>query len=114
MENSYLTGYSFCMNPYLGHDTWGGAVGLGALGGAFFAGFAIFIIIAVIWELAWKGLALWHAAKNGQVWWFVALLLIHTLGILEIVYLFGFRTDRATNPLFGNKQGPSMPSSPTA
>jgi len=104
------------MNPYLGHDAWGGAVGLGALGGAFFAGVAILVIVAVVWELGWKGLALWHAAKNGQLWWFVALLLIHTLGILDITYLFGFRADRKTNPLFKSAvppQTPSMPSSGT-
>ena len=48
------------------------------------------LALAALWTLVWKGLALWHAARNGQPWWFVALLLINTLGILEIVYLFGF------------------------
>jgi hypothetical protein len=36
----------------------------------------------------WKGLALWHAARRGEHWWFVAILLINTIGILEIIYLF--------------------------
>ncbi|MBY0473183.1 DUF5652 family protein [Patescibacteria group bacterium] len=46
--------------------------------------------LAALWSLVWKGLALWHSARNAQPWWFVAILLINTFGILEIVYLFGF------------------------
>jgi len=42
-----------------------------------------------IWSLAWKGLALWHAAHRKEKWWFIALLLLETVGILEIIYLFG-------------------------
>ena len=41
----------------------------------------------IIWSLAWTGLALWHAAKREQTGWFIFFLLIHTAGILEIVYL---------------------------
>lgn len=44
----------------------------------------------VLWSLFWKGLALWHSAQRGSTWWFVALLVINTAGILEIVYLFAF------------------------
>ncbi|MFA6521625.1 MAG: DUF5652 family protein [Candidatus Gracilibacteria bacterium] len=50
--------------------------------------FLPFIILLVIWTLFWKGLALWHAGRRGQPWWFVVLLVLNTLGILEIVYLF--------------------------
>lgn len=45
-------------------------------------------IVLVVWSLIWKGLALWHASRKGQPWWFVALLVINTFGLLEIVYLF--------------------------
>ena len=45
-------------------------------------------MIAAVWSLVWKGLALWHAARHGDRWWFLAILLINTMGILEIVYLF--------------------------
>jgi len=55
-----------------------------------FAAFLPLIILAVIWTIL-KGYALWHAARNGQKGWFVALLVINTLGILEIVYLIWFR-----------------------
>ncbi len=44
----------------------------------------------IIWSFIWKGLALWQAARNGHKGWFVALLLINTLGILEILYIYVF------------------------
>ena len=45
--------------------------------------------VAVAWSLAWKGLSLWRAARNGSKPWFVALLLSNTLGVLDAIYLFG-------------------------
>ncbi len=48
------------------------------------------LILVVLWSLFWEGLALWHSARRGKAGWFVAILIINTLGILEIVYLFGF------------------------
>lgn len=44
----------------------------------------------VIWGIFWKGLALWKAAKNDQRNWFIVILVLNTLGILEIIYLFKF------------------------
>jgi len=43
--------------------------------------------VLVVWELAWKGAALWRAGRNGQPGWFVALLVISSAGILPIIYL---------------------------
>ncbi len=40
-----------------------------------------------MWDLAWKGFALWRAARRKEQWWFLALLLINSMGILPIVYL---------------------------
>ena len=45
------------------------------------------LLSLVAWTLAWKGAALWRAARAGQGAWFIALLLINTLGLLEIVFL---------------------------
>jgi hypothetical protein len=50
----------------------------------------ILIILAIAWTLPWKGVALWKAAKNEHKGWFVALLLLNTLAILEILYIFIF------------------------
>jgi len=44
--------------------------------------------LLVIWELVWKGLALWRAGRNNQKVWFVLLLIVNSLGVLDIVYLF--------------------------
>jgi hypothetical protein len=48
-------------------------------------------VIALVWTVIIKGYALWYAARGNQVWWFVALLVVNTLGILEIIYLLWFR-----------------------
>jgi methionyl-tRNA synthetase len=47
-----------------------------------------FVFVFIVWSVFWKGLALWHSARRGEPWWFLAILFINTLGILEIVYLF--------------------------
>src|ERR1700681_4725579 len=63
------------MAPMMGPPSW-------------FAFFGPFLVIILLWSIFWKGLALWHAAQRGQYWWFLILLLVNTLGILEIIYLF--------------------------
>lgn len=60
-------------------------------GGGLIAGLgSILFTVVVIWSIAWKGMALWRAAREGSKPWFVALLIINTLGILEILYLYVF------------------------
>ena len=49
------------------------------------------ILVAVVWTIVLKGFALWHAARGSQKWWFIILLIVNTLGILEIIYLIWFR-----------------------
>ncbi len=49
------------------------------------------ILVAAIWTAVLKGFALWYAARASQKGWFIALLLINTLGVLEIIYLIWFR-----------------------
>jgi hypothetical protein len=62
-------------------------IGLGAPSWIPLAGAGLFIL--VLWSIFWKGLGLWHSGQRGQVGWFVALLILNTAGILEIIYLFG-------------------------
>ena len=47
----------------------------------------IFVVLAV-WELFWKGKALWRAAQKKRLNWFIALLVINSVGILPIIYLY--------------------------
>ncbi len=54
-------------------------------------GFNQFLLLAIIiWTLPWKGVALWKAAKNSHKKWFIAILVLNTLAMLEIVYIFFF------------------------
>lgn len=46
-----------------------------------------FIVLIVVWALFWKGVALWRAARRNSPGWFIALLIVNTLGIFEIIYL---------------------------
>ncbi len=48
------------------------------------------LYLALAWTLPWKGVALWKAAKNSHKRWFIALLVVNTLAILEIIYIFYF------------------------
>lgn len=52
---------------------------------------SIQLLIVVVWTIAWKGWALWRAAKNDQKQWFVAILVVNTVGLLEIAYLVFFQ-----------------------
>ncbi len=45
------------------------------------------VVLMSIWEVAWKGLALWRAGKNEAKIWFVAILVLNTVGIVPIAYL---------------------------
>jgi len=48
-----------------------------------------FFFIIFLWVGVWKMLALWKSARNNSPGWFVILALFNTMGILEIIYLFG-------------------------
>lgn len=52
---------------------------------------AVLLIAAAVWELVWKALALWKASRRGQVGWFIALLVINSVGIVPIFYLLTYR-----------------------
>ena len=47
-----------------------------------------FVLLVALWTLPWKAWALWLAARRGEKLWFIALLVLNTLAILEIIYIF--------------------------
>ena len=53
--------------------------------------FVLLLVILVLWETVWKGIALWKAARESQKYWFVAMLILNTAGILPILYIFLFK-----------------------
>lgn len=58
--------------------------------------YPIWIYIIGLWSLIWKGIALWRCANDKQKIWFVAILVLNTLGLVEIIYLFRFAKKRLT------------------
>jgi len=54
--------------------------------------YLLFVVIA--WSILWRGLALWRAAKDSQRNWFIIILVVNTVGILDIIYLFRFAKKR--------------------
>ena len=54
----------------------------------FFYNNSLLILIIAIWTIPWKIYAVWLAARHNHKKWFVALLLLNTVAILEIFYIF--------------------------
>lgn len=50
------------------------------------------LLIVLVWEFFWKGIALWYAARRGSKPWFVILLIVNSIGILPIIYLFATKS----------------------
>jgi len=46
------------------------------------------LVLIVLWTIPWKGIALWKSARLSHKWWFVIMLVVNTVGILEIIYIF--------------------------
>ncbi|MBU3182752.1 DUF5652 family protein [Clostridium psychrophilum] len=49
------------------------------------------LYLLIAWSVVWKGIALWHSARNKQLIWYITLLIVNTVGILEIIYLVFFK-----------------------
>jgi len=50
----------------------------------------LLVLLSLAWTLPWKGVALWKSARNRHLVWFIVMLIVNTLAILEIIYIFGF------------------------
>ena len=57
----------------------------------FYANLPVWLILTIaVWEVIWKGFALWKSAKLNSPVWFIVILVTNTIGILPILYLFVF------------------------
>ena len=54
----------------------------------------IWLIPLLIWALVWKGIALWKAARNNQLGWFISVFILNTAGILPIIYIQFFQKNK--------------------
>lgn len=63
-------------------------------GSVFGVAAALVFLLFLVWSIFWKGLALWKAARLSHKGWFIALLIINTAGILDILYIYIFSKKR--------------------
>ena len=48
----------------------------------------LLIVLGAVWSGVWKGFALWRAARNSHLAWYIVMLIVNTAGILEMIYIF--------------------------
>jgi len=46
------------------------------------------LLLIMLWIIPWKGYALWNAARHSHRNWFIILLMVNSLALLEIIYIF--------------------------
>lgn len=56
------------------------------------------IIILAIWDAVWKLIAMWKAARNNHLAWFICIAIFNTIGILPIIYILVQRKNNNTQP----------------
>ena len=49
----------------------------------------------IIFDIVIKIIALWKAGRNNQLYWFVALAILNTFGIVPIIYLLFFQKNNS-------------------
>lgn len=65
----------------------------------FFDQHPLILVLIIVWSMIWKGIALWKAANRQDKYWYLALLLVNSLGILELLYIcfFGNKEEKYEN-----------------
>ncbi|MFC1686902.1 DUF5652 family protein [Nanoarchaeota archaeon] len=48
------------------------------------------VILLMVWQLVWKGIALWKSSRDDKKVWFIYLLIFNFLGLFSIAYIFLF------------------------
>jgi len=74
----------------------------------FFTQNELIVFLIAIWTIPWKGVALWKSARLNDKWWFIAILVINSLALLEIFYIFIF-SKRKTKNISEEKEEPIKP-----
>lgn len=57
----------------------------------FFVALLGLLPVLLVWDGIWRGVALWKAAQHKQIYWFIALLLVNSLGVVPIIYIKFFQ-----------------------
>ncbi|HVZ58242.1 MAG TPA: DUF5652 family protein [Patescibacteria group bacterium] len=59
-----------------------------------FAQFLPLLTPLLVIEIILKSIALWKAARHNQVYWFIAIVIVNSVGILPLIYILFFQQDR--------------------
>lgn len=59
--------------------------------GGLMGGLMPLLVVLIIVDLVLRGVSLWRSARSEQKGWFIALLILNTVGILPIIYLLFFQ-----------------------
>lgn len=57
-----------------------------------------FLIPFILIDLVLRGFALWKSAKRNQNIWFIALLIVNSIGILPLIYLILNKKTKSQSP----------------
>jgi hypothetical protein len=57
------------------------------------------ILLLILWDLTWKVIAMWKAARNNQLVWFICIAIFNTIGILPIIYILRDMRNRMAKEL---------------
>lgn len=49
--------------------------------------YQLLLIVLLLWDTVWKAIAMWKAARNNHLAWYICLLIFNTVGILPILYI---------------------------
>jgi len=49
------------------------------------------IIVVAIWDLVWKLIAMWKAARLNHLAWYICIAIFNTAGILPVIYILLYR-----------------------
>jgi len=58
----------------------------------------LYLFLIIVWTIPWKGVALWKAARNSHKKWFIAIFLLNTMALLEMIYIFYFAKKTEKRP----------------
>jgi hypothetical protein len=53
------------------------------------------LVLLGAWDIVWKALGLWKSARKGDKAWFVLILILNTVGILPMAYIYIFSKRQA-------------------
>jgi hypothetical protein len=56
-------------------------------------------VVLILWDIIWKVIALWKAARNNQLAWFICIAIFNTIGILPIIYILRDMRNRMAKEL---------------